>query len=96
MSFRSGAVATKMAEGSESRLRLLPHNNVKRKSGNKSLTPCPRAEYGQKHFGMKKWTEFFVLGYKPANSSKRMFDKIVRIISKHSPSKQYLKTKKFV
>jgi hypothetical protein len=50
-------------------------------------------EYDQKKFEMKKWTEFFVLGYKPANNSKRMFDKIVRIISKHSPSKQYLKTK---
>jgi len=53
-------------------------------------------EYDQKKFGMKKWTEFFVLGYKPSNISKRMFEKIVRIILKHCPSKQYLKTKIFV
>ena len=37
MSFSFGAIATTMAEGSERRFRLLPHNNVKRKSGNKSL-----------------------------------------------------------
>ncbi len=38
VSFRSGAVATKMAEGSERRFRLLRHNNVKRKSRTNGLT----------------------------------------------------------
>jgi hypothetical protein len=38
VSFSSGAVATKMAEGSERRVRLLRYNNLKGKSGNKSLT----------------------------------------------------------
>ena len=38
VSFRSGAVPTKIAEGSERRFRLLRHNNVKRKSGNKRLS----------------------------------------------------------
>lgn len=47
-------------------------------------------------FGMKKWTEFFVLGYKPASLSKKKFDKLVGIISGYSPSKQYLSTKNFV
>ena len=36
VSFRCGAVATTMTEGSERRFRLLPRNNVKRKSGNKN------------------------------------------------------------
>ena len=43
VSFRSGAVATKMAEESERRLRLLRHNNLKGKSGNKSEPPAPRS-----------------------------------------------------
>ena len=41
VSFRSGAVATKMSEGSERRVRLLPHNNLKRKSETTSLAPSP-------------------------------------------------------
>ena len=41
VSFRSSAVATKMAEGSERRVRLLRYNNLKGKSGNKSLTQVP-------------------------------------------------------
>jgi hypothetical protein len=50
LSFRSGAVATKMAEESERRLRLLPHNSVKRKSGNKCLSRV----YFCSLFGMMK------------------------------------------
>jgi hypothetical protein len=38
VSFRSGAVGTKMAEGSERQVRFLRYNNLKVKSGNKSLS----------------------------------------------------------
>jgi hypothetical protein len=36
VSFRSGAVATKMTEGSERQFRLLRYNNLRGKAGNKS------------------------------------------------------------
>lgn len=50
--------------------------------------------YG-KRLGMRKWTEFFVLGHNPTDSSKKKFNKLVDIISNYSPSKQYLETKNF-
>jgi len=46
VSFRSGSVATKMAEGSERQFRLLRHNNLKRKSRAKKRTK----KMGREHF----------------------------------------------